>query len=201
MKKILKNILVVTLLLSACLLVAKNNKNEFTVKYYDHVFTHLTPTSGFYVTKVIGTGVMEPFTVAYGTFEAISVGRGEFKIIQEGYSEACGLFVKIKSVGLTNAFYGDYEAISGEITLINTRKGNSAVTTDVIATGFYNPGDFDSLIIDLTGSFNSSFKPNKFKPCNKNNGFGNGDQDAPGNSGPHNNAENAGEFLDPFLEP
>ena len=31
--------------------------------------------------------------------------------------------------------------------------------------------------------------PVKFK--NKNNGWGNGDQDAPGNSGPNNNAENS----------
>ncbi len=31
--------------------------------------------------------------------------------------------------------------------------------------------------------------PVKFK--GKNNGWGNGDQDAPGNSGPHNNAENS----------
>lgn len=66
--------------------------------------------------------------------------------------------------------------------------------------GFLKKSVYMAPALMLLGSLNA-YADNKgnskapgnstLKACKENNGFGNGDQNAPGNSGPHNNAENS----------
>jgi hypothetical protein len=196
MKKIFTYMTIVTVMLASfCLTAGKPGSNEASMYMYDHVFTHDTPASGTYTAKIAGTGVFAPFTDSYGSFVAYPISRSEAILISESYSDVCGVQVKTVATGLANLFDGTYVAWDVELTILNTRKGNEATTTDVTSSGYVDPFDFDTLVLDLTATFADDFKANQYKACNsnkgKNNGFGNGDQDAPGKSGGKNNAENA----------
>jgi len=187
---------ILTLMVSCfCLTAARPGRNAASMYMYDHVFIHDTPGSGIYTASILGTGVFEPFTESYGRFVAYPINNFEAILISESYSDVCGLRIKTVATGLADLLNGTYEAWDVELTLLNTRKGYEAVTTDVTAEGSVDPQDFDTLLMDLTAIFADDFNANRYKACNsnrhKNNGFGNGDQDAPGKSKGRNNAENA----------
>lgn len=206
MKERLKKIFIVAITLSCFSLSAGRRDrnadlNSFTADTYEYVFNHETPSSGTFIHKGTGTGLLSPFKEGVGTFEAFPTRGGDVMIVSESYSKACNLELRIRSEGLVNLVDGTFETTFFELTLTNTKTGASATTTEVVATGSLDPEDFDSFVTIFAGNFDDGFNPKDFRcrrrrhgrrRCGyKNNGFGNGDQDAPGKSGAKNNAENA----------
>ncbi|MCR4377119.1 MAG: hypothetical protein NUV50_03380, partial [Rhodospirillales bacterium] len=149
------------------------------------------PTGGVAVDSIVIGGVPAGATLSAGTFNA---GTGEWTLSPQ---ELTGLTVT-PPVNFSGAFDLNITAISadGATTQASTTVAVEAVAdaptltvsagtpTETVDGGTpVTPSDYSNIQFGASGNDDDD-------EGGQNNGFGNGDQDAPGNSGDNNNAEN-----------
>jgi hypothetical protein len=120
---------------------------------YNAEFIHTTQVSGTFTSDIDCKGVLKRFKKISGSFTATPIDHSRAEVVTDGIAVAGKSIMMIRTVFIVNLYTGGVAFVEGEITLKKSHSHKRWTTTNLSATGSFEPMDFNSLTLSTIGRF------------------------------------------------